>query len=42
MLGAFGVRKNIQPNLNMTATNDIAEKIRCRDIKETAIGRGIE
>ena len=42
MLGAFRVRKNIQPNLNMTTTNDIAEENRCRDTKETAIGRVIE
>ena len=35
-LDALGARKNTQPNLNMTATKDIAEEDRCGDIKETA------
>ena len=42
MLGGFGARKNIQPNLNMTTTKDIVKENKCGDIKETAIGRGIE
>ena len=42
LLGALGARKNTQPNLNMTATKDIAEENRCGDIKETATGRAIE
>ena len=42
LVGVLRARKNTQQNLNMTATKDIAEENRCGDIKETAMGRGIE
>ena len=39
-LGALGARKNTQPNLNTTATKDVAEENKCGDIKETAMIEG--